>query len=93
MITSIAVLAAAIALMTHAVINHYTAKKAIPQVAGSVVRICAYCNIIMGAHSDTLRSYHLSKRSGHAPAAPGIIITHGMCQSCYNEQRREIENE
>ena len=93
MITSIAVLAAAIALMTHAVINRPIAKKAIPLATGRMVRVCAYCNIIMGAHSDTLKSYRLSKEAGHAPAAPRIVITHGMCQSCYNEQMRSIDSE
>ncbi len=93
MITSLAVFAAAIALMTHVAVIRHTAKRAIPQVAGNVVRVCAYCNIIMGAHANTLNNYRLSTEAGHAPSGPGIIITHGICHSCYAGQMRELDKE
>ncbi|MCK4910044.1 MAG: hypothetical protein KAR83_00310 [Thermodesulfovibrionales bacterium] len=93
MITGLAVLAAVVALMTHAAIHRHTAERAVPQAAGNVVRVCAYCNMIMGAHPDTLNGYRLSKETGHAPSGPGLVITHGMCQSCFDVQMRELDNE
>ena len=61
--------------------------------AQRVVRVCSYCNIIMGAHPDAIRNDHLSNRDVHVASEHGIMLTHGICPACYEKMIIELDKE
>ena len=94
MITAMALIVVAIALLSLSVVHSQPrAVREHQAEKNRVVRICAYCNLIMGVNIKALRQGFVETKAGHAPSEPGLILTHGMCQSCFNEQMRELDRE
>ncbi len=93
MLTGLVLMVVVIALLSHSVLYRPPRADKAPQTVSRVVRICSYCNLIMGVHSKALKHGQMEKEAGHAPSGPGLILTHGMCQSCFADQMRELDEE
>ena len=93
MITGLVLMVVVIALLSHSVLYRQVRADREHQAVSRVVRICSYCNLIMGVHSKALKHGQMETEAGHAPSGPRLILTHGMCQSCFAEQMRALDEE
>ena len=59
----------------------------------AVVRVCAYCNLIMGVHSSAIKGGYLSTSAGQAPNGLGTMLTHGICPGCHEKMIKELDKE
>ena len=64
-----------------------------PEAVRNKVRVCAYCNLIMGVHSSAIKGGFLSTAAGQAPNGPGTMLTHGICPGCYEKMMKEPDEE
>ncbi len=95
MVTGLGVLAI-LAMMSLAFLHRLDRESRAPEAVRNpeaVVRVCAYCNLIMGVHSSAIKGGYLSTSAGQAPNGPGTMLTHGICPGCYEKMIKELDGE
>lgn len=93
MLTALILIVVVTALLSFSAIGRQPLAVREHQAVSRVVRICSYCNLIMGVHLKALTDGYMETEAGQAPARPGLVLTHGMCQSCFDEQMLELDKE
>ena len=92
MVTGLGVLAI-MALMSLTLLYRLDRASRAPEAVRNKVRVCAYCNLIMGVHSSAIKDGYLSTSAGQAPNGPGTMLTHGICPGCYEKMMKELDGE
>ena len=90
MVTGLGVLVL-MAMMSLAFLHRLDRGNKVPEPVRNVVRVCAYCNLIMGVHSSAIKGGYLSTAAGQAPNGPGTMLTHGICPVCYEKMMKELD--
>ncbi len=95
MVTGLGILAV-LALMSLTLLYRQDRESRAPEAVRNpeaVVRVCAYCNLIMGVHSSAIKGGYLSTAAGQAPNGPGTMLTHGICPGCYEKMMKELDED